>query len=134
MTMTKIVRITQHTATEEQRHALAGIWPGATIEEKPISLPNGPREAVAAFDEAVGDADVAEVVLPMQLINPIRKFSKFCERGGTLIRAHMSVHETLEGTRQYSFENYEELLEVTIKTRALFPLSYNEDSMSDSSV
>ena len=116
--MVKIARLTRHAATFEQVAALR-VFGEISITNIPETLPSIPREAVEKFDELVGDASVVEVVLPINLVEAVLKFSRFCQDGGTLIRSVM-INRQVEGEEpSYSFSHYEVIERVEIVTRRL---------------
>lgn len=111
----KVVRITRHPATPEQLNELRRIFGEVEIVEVSETLPNDPRTAVQRFDEIAKDADLVEVVLPLNLLDAILRHSRF---QGRIIRAVMN-RTVVEGESMFSFSHYEEILKVEIVTQRL---------------
>jgi hypothetical protein len=84
------------------------------------SLPSNPREAVARFDEIAQQswADVAEVVLPINLLQAVLQ-SEFVKNGGIIIRSVMDRQVDSEGNATFTFSHYEIIKAVNIETERL---------------
>lgn len=117
--MTRIVRLTRHEASQGQIQALEDVYGDITIETINESLPGNSFEAVKRFDEMMIEVDVAEVVLPINLIESILKFSNFSKRGGLIIRAAMENRTIGDGEPCYEFKEYEVIEKVEVVTRPL---------------
>jgi hypothetical protein len=85
------------------------------------SLPSTPREAVAKFDEIAQQswADVAEVVLPINLLEAVLKHSQFAKNGGIIIRSVMEREIDDEGNATFTFSHYEIVRKVEVVTEPL---------------
>lgn len=118
--MRRIVRLTRHEASEVQLAELRRVFGGdADITMVSETLPGDPREAVARFDEIAAEADVAEVVLPVNLLEAVLKFSQFSKRGGQLIRAVTKRELGEDGQATFQFQHYELVKKVEVVTEVL---------------
>jgi hypothetical protein len=120
--MKKIMRLTRHAATEEQVDALEEKYgEGINIVHETESLPSTPREAVSRFDELTQQAwaYVAEVVLPINLLEAVLKHSQFVKNGGIVIRSVMNRQVDSEGNATFTFSHYEKIVKVEIVTEPL---------------
>ena len=111
----KMIRLTRHGLVSGQQDDIKRIWGDIELEKNFHILPTNKKDAVKEFDFIMRDADVAEIVLPIDLIEAILKYSVFCRRGGILVKASM---EKLDSGK-YSFCNYDQLINVEIQTRRL---------------
>ena len=117
--MNNIIRITRHAADEVQTAELRRIYGhDAKIVLVSENLPNAPQDAVARFDEIAADAAVVEVVLPVNLLEAVLKFSAFSKRGGVIIRAVME-RTLVDKTPVFAFARYERVMKVEIVTESL---------------
>jgi hypothetical protein len=118
--MKKIMRLTRHAVTEEQVEALENAFGDVNVVHETESLPSNPREAVARFDEIAQQswADVAEVVLPINLLQAVLQ-SEFVKNGGIVIRSVMNRQVDSEGNATFTFSHYEKVKEVNIVTERL---------------
>jgi len=116
----KIIRLTRHEAEEAQRIALKKAF-GEDCEIKTISesLPMNTREAVARFDELVGDAQVVEAVLPVNLLEAILKFTEFSKGGGVVLRSVMDRKVDDNGSVNFTFNHYEVVKKIEVVTEPL---------------
>jgi hypothetical protein len=107
--------------TDEQEMALTTAFGSVNIATVNESLPSTPREAVEAFDDLAAQsyADVAEVVLPINLLEAILKHSQFVKNGGIIIRSVMGREIDGEGNATFTFSHYEKVKEVNIVTEPL---------------
>ncbi len=117
--MTHILRLTRHTASEEQLEALRAAYGEIETEEVSETLPASPREAVARFDELAANADVVEAVLPLNLMESVLKFSGFSKRGGVLLRSVMDREIKEDGTAVFTFNHYEVIDKVEVVSHPL---------------
>jgi hypothetical protein len=121
--MKKIMRLTRHFLTEDQLEALEDTYGEGKVNivHETESLPSSPREAVAKFDEMAAQsfADIAEVVLPVNLLEAVLKHSDFVKNGGIIIRSVMNRQVDSEGNATFTFSHYEKVKEVNIVTEPL---------------
>jgi hypothetical protein len=117
----KIMRLTRHAVTAEQVEALEDAFGDVNIVNVPDTLPSTPREAVEAFDELTQQswADVAEVVLPINLLEAVLKHSQFVKNGGVIIRSVMNRTVDDEGNATFTFSHYEKIVKVEVVTEPL---------------
>jgi len=115
----KVLRLTRHWATSAQKAALEAAFPGCEVERISENLPSDSREAVARFDQLTKGFQVAEVVLPVNLLEAILKYSQFCRNGGIIIRAVMDREMDEGGNATFTFSHYEKILEIKIVTKKL---------------
>jgi hypothetical protein len=120
----KIIRLTQHAASEEQVTELRRLF-GQDIEIEQVSetLPSNPKEAVARFDEIAANAKIVEAVLPVNLYESLTKFSNFVKDGGTLMRVQGLDRQVEDGKATFVFvpgkSYYEQIVSVEIVTKRL---------------
>jgi hypothetical protein len=116
----KIMRLTRHAVTADQVEALEDAFGNVNIVHETESLPSTPREAVAKFDETAQQcwADVAEVVLPINLLQAVLQ-SEFVKNGGIIIRSVMDREVDSEGNATFTFSHYEKIVKVEIVTEPL---------------
>jgi len=117
--MTHILRLTRHKAEDVQITELQKAFGEVEIEEVSETLPTIAREAVARFDELAAEAEVAEVVLPINLMESILKFSEFSKRGGTLLRSVMDRNVKVDGQAIFTFNHYEVIDKVEVVSHPL---------------
>jgi hypothetical protein len=118
--MMKIV--TRHILTTKQKMALNTAFGSVNITTVNESLPSTPREAVEAFDDLVAQsyADVvADVVLPINLLEAVLKHSQFVKNGGIIIRSVMDREIDSEGNAKFTFSHYEKVVKVEVVTELL---------------
>lgn len=116
----KIIRLTRHPADIVQVDDLRRIFgKDAEIVTISESLPLDPAEAVKRFDEIMADAQVAETVLPLPLMDAILKRSVFCARDGIVIRSVMERELHEDGTATFWFVRYEQIISIEIVIREL---------------
>ena len=116
----QVVRLTRHAASDTQLKELQRIFgDDIKVEQISESLPTDTREAVKRFDEIADGTDVVELVLPINLIEAILKFSDFSKNGGTLIRAITERSMDDEGNVTFSFSYYEKIIKVETITERL---------------
>jgi len=115
----KVLRLTRHWATSAQKAALETAFPGCEVERVSETLPNDSREAVTRFDQLTKEFQVAEVVLPVNLLEAVLKYSQFCKDGGIIIRAVMNRKLNGEGEANFTFSHYERIVKVEIVTERL---------------
>ena len=112
----KMIRLTRHDPVQGQLDEIKRIWgDDIQVQMNYSVLSTNTRTAVETFDMIMRDADVAEIVLPINLTQAILNYSDFCKRGGTLVKASM---EKLDSGK-YSFGSYEQLINIQIETREL---------------
>ena len=116
----KVVRLTQHELQPKQDAELKRIF-GEDVEivQFDESLPTDSRKAVSRFDEITADADVAEAVLSVNLIEAMLKYSEFSRRGGQIIRSVMDRTQNAEGKVSFNFAHYEKVVKVETITERL---------------
>ena len=111
----KMIRLTRHDPVQGQLEEIKRIWGDIEVQMNYSVLSTNTRTAVETFDMIMRDADVAEIVLPINLTQAILNYSDFCKRGGILVKASM---EKLDSGK-YSFDCYEQLINIQIETRKL---------------
>jgi hypothetical protein len=116
--MMNIMRLTRHNLTGEQNMALTTAFGPIRTVTMNESLPSTPREAVARFDELTQQADVAEVVLPINLLQAVLQ-SEFVKNGGIIIRSVMDRTVDDEGNVTFTFSHYEIVRKVEVVTEPL---------------
>ena len=123
--MIKVLRLTRHKLTEEQRtelirvaQKLVGNSDEVDIIEHSETLPTDTRKAVARFDQlAIGyGADVVEAVLPVNIMEAILKYS---QADVPIIRAAMTRQLQDDGTVTWSFDHYERIIKVEVIVQEL---------------
>jgi hypothetical protein len=116
----KIMRLTRHAVTAEQVEALEEKYGDVNIVQVTDTLLSNPREAVAMFDQLAQQsyADVAEVVLPINLLQAVLQ-SEFVKNGGIVIRSVMDREVDSEGNATFTFSHYEKIVKVEIVTEPL---------------
>ena len=72
----ELLRLTRHPATEAQVKEIARLWGDVDINFQPVLLSNNPRTASEHFDSLAGDADIAELVSPVNILDYILKHSR----------------------------------------------------------
>ena len=112
----KVVRLTRHDMTKDQATVLNKLFPASQVIKVSETLPSNSREAVARFDEIVNDADVVEVVLPVNLLEAVIKFSAFVKRGGKVIRAVTNRKLDDINGAVFEFDHYEQVVKVEVVT------------------
>jgi hypothetical protein len=117
-----IIRLTRHKASEAQLAELNRLFPRSKVEQVSETLPSNTREAVSRFDEIAKESDVAEVVLPVNLLESIIKFSEFCKSGGIVIRAITNRELDEGGNVTFTFDHYEQVIRVEVVTKRLQPI------------
>lgn len=116
----KIIRLTRHAAAKAQMRDLQRIFgSGIEVYQVAASLPHDTHRAVQRFDEIADGADVVEIVLSIDLIEAILKFSEFSKRGGTLIRAITKRNNDGAGNVTFDFLHYEKLIKIETITERL---------------
>ena len=111
----ELLRLTRHPTTITQENEIKKLWGDIDINNRDDILPSDPHKAVKEFDRIAKTATIAEVVLPINLIEAICKHSKFRKRHGILVRAVM----TKSNAATFDFDHYELIESVSIKTRRL---------------
>ena len=113
----KMLRLTRHEMSPEQEADLLRIFgDGLEVETVSESLPADTKSAVARFDELATGCEVAEVVLPVNLLEAVLKFSKFSKSGGMLLRAVTNRNLDSDGNATFTFDHYEEVVKVEVVT------------------
>jgi hypothetical protein len=121
-----IARFTRHApepiqvAELHRLHATHTAFPAGTMPEIIMiseTLPSEPRAAVARFDELAEAAQIVEVVMPINLLEAIIKFSRFVQQNGLLVRAVTERTMHADGTATFAFSHYEQVVKVDIVTR-----------------
>ena len=121
-----VVRLTRHFATKAQVNALEDAFGHVDIVTVSESLPVKHDEAVVRFDFLVKQADVVEIVLPIELVEVVIKNSEFCKNGGLLIKSVMIRQLTGHGA-EFTFDHYEVIEKVKIDT---YPLKGSQHDKS----
>lgn len=111
----KMLRLTKHNTTHSQREEIKRIWGDIEVKMNSTILPSSSRHAVDVFDQLALNVDVAEVVLPINLIEAILNHSIFCRRGGILVKANMIK----KGADVFEFDYYEEIESIKVQSRRL---------------
>jgi hypothetical protein len=118
--MFNFVRLTRHEATDEQLFAIEKVFGEINIlEEKSITFPQNPFEAVAVFDQEAEVFDVAEIVAPINILQAIMNNSQFVKNGGIVVRSVMDRTLNEDGSAVFTFSHYEKIEEVKIVTTPL---------------
>lgn len=113
-----ILRLTRHEASAKQKAELARIFGQVKITLASETLPANPHEAVTRFDELANDFDVVEVVLPVNLLEPVLKFSQLGQKG-RIIKAVTERQLTEDGEVKFSFDHYVKVIKVEVVTERL---------------
>ena len=117
----RCIRLTRHEPTQEQVDALCAIYHDLTPENIITvnqTLPSS--TAVAEFDSLVGDIELVEVVLPINLLEAILKFSKWAARpSSSLLRSVMNRITDSDNQVQFVFDHYERIIKVEVVTEIL---------------
>jgi hypothetical protein len=118
----KALWLSRHEPTEEQVEVLTKKFhhrfDETNIKQVDESLPSNSRESVVRFDELADDCNIAIVVLPINLLEAILKFSNFYKSGGMILRAVMN-REIIDDNVVFSFSHYEKVIKVEVVTEVL---------------
>ena len=113
-----ILRLTRHEASAKQKAELARIFGKVKVTRVSETLPATPREAVTRFDELARGFDVVEVVLPVNLLESVLKFSRLGQKG-RIIKAVTERQLTEDGGVEFSFDHYVKVIKVEVVTERL---------------
>lgn len=117
--MVKVLRLTRHDADESQITELTRIFGDVEVTQVSETLLSNSRQVVTCFDELATGFDVVEVVLPVNLLEAVLKFSQFCKDGGMVIRANMTRTLDEDGGVEFTFDHYVKMIKVEVVAEVL---------------